>query len=173
MVDMRPLLHRSRPAILAIIAFAATACANNYDMANRGLGVLPPPAPVPAWMGPVAPAAALQLRGAAAVLSGNTPSSVSRYSEVLVSLWNGIPGQQYGWTLHSGNCASVGAPVGASGVLATYPDGSARADAVLPQPLTASAPYAVVITPSAGADTQPAACADLAYQTLVLDRSGR
>lgn len=101
------------------------------------------------------------MHGAAAITTTPTPD----YSHVLVSIWGGTPGQSYDWTLHSGSCTSVGAAIPVNGYpLATYADGTAKAEGYVPQKLTPNASYSVVI--GSGNAATPPACADLSYGSM-------
>jgi len=151
----------ARSARLALVSLACVVgCATSYRTSNT-LGVLPPQPPQPLWMGAIHPESNPAMRGAAAITATRTPG----YSHVLVSIWGGTPGHSYPWTLHSGSCGSVGATIPVAGYpLATYADGTAKAEGSVSEKLTPNAPYSVVIG-AADASTPPA-CADLAYGSM-------
>jgi hypothetical protein len=155
-------------AVVAVIGAACASCAaQSYDAPNT-LGVLPPPKPVPLWLGAVHGAGTAGISGAASV----TPSHTPGWEHVLISIENSVAGGTYAWSLKSGSCASQGNVIGPANRYADFnihADGSGAAEAAIPETLSPSASYAVVATPAASTGvsaTAPLACADLALGSM-------
>jgi hypothetical protein len=154
---------RHLAAVVAVgAACAACAAQAPYDLPNT-LGVLPPPTPVPIWLGAVHGTGTTRITGAASA----TPSSTPGWLHVLISVGNSVAGGTYAWSLRSGSCAAQGNVIGPANRYADFnihADGSGAAEAAVPETLSPSAAYSVVATPAvsgAAEPTAPAVCADL------------
>jgi hypothetical protein len=155
----------SRILVAAAAIGICTACASTaYDTPNT-LGVMPLRPPTPIWLGAIAGSGgATSVDGAAAV----TPSQVSGWAHVLLSLTNSTAGQLYTWSLRSGSCGTPGSIVGPANRYARFDihaDGTGAAETVIPATLSQSASYAVVATP-VSPSTGPDACANLTRASM-------
>ena len=162
-----PNIFRHFVAVAAVGAVCASCATQPYDLPNT-LGVLPPPRPIPLWLGAVHGTGTTGVSGAASV----TPSPTPGWLHVLVSVENSVAGGTYAWSLRSGSCTAQGNVIGPANRYADFiirADGSGAAEAAVPETLSPSASYYVVATPAATANpsvTTPAACADLTLGSM-------
>jgi hypothetical protein len=150
-------------AVIAIGAASASCATQSYEFPNT-LGVLPPPKPIPLWLGAVHATGTAGISGAVSV----TPSPTPGWIHVLISIENSVAGATYAWSLRSGGCSAQGNVIGPANRYSDFTihaDGSGAAEAAVPEILSQSSSYAVIATPVAPA-TAPTACADLTFGSM-------
>lgn len=154
-----------RSAVILSLLTVASACAPRYSR-DRMLGVLPPQPPQPLWLGDFRPSGAdSALRGAVAVTRSSTPG----WSHILISIRGGTPGASYSWRIRSGHCTDSGPTIGPENrydPLIPFADGTAKAEAVIPDMLSPSAPYSVTVSGQNSANLAPSGCAELVYGAM-------